>query len=239
MGSSSGFDIERNLAGAVRSYGYPEDRAIPLSVLRDATGYTALSNATTPEIAAMNTNFEVVKWDHGDTAANTVEFEFQMGREFAELQDHIQIRVPVRKVDSGGDENADLCLQAQIFAFEPGSLSDPAVQLSTGTVPGVVAGETTAITLTTVAKCLLPACNTSAANSNLTGWVTGILDIGERLRAEGKRIKAGAVVKIVIGPDDTVGSSDMDVEMGPPVLTVQRHANPDTAGFRPDSDKNR
>lgn len=227
------FDFERSADGKFRAGGFPEDVMITLGQLRDSTGYTALSNSTTPEIAAMNTNFDVIKWDHGDTSAHTVEFEFQMSRAFAELQDFLQVRVPIRKVDTV-DENADLCLQAQIFAFEPGTLSDPSVQLSTGTVPVAVAGETTAITLTTVAKSLLPACNASSSNSTLVGWVTVVLDIGERLRAEGKRIKAGAIVKIVIGPDDTVGATDMDVEAGPPVLTVRRHANPEGTGFRPD-----
>ena len=234
MGTSAQ-DIERVADGKQRGFGFPEDLMIPLGALRDSTGYTPLSNATTPEITAMNTNFDVVKWDHGDTAAHTFEFEFQMTRAFAELQDFLKVRVPVRKVDTS-DENPDLCLQAQIFAFEPGAMSDPSVQSASGTAPTVVAGETTAITLTTVAKSLLPAADTTATNANLVGWATAVLDIGERLRAERKRIRAGAIVKIVIGPDDTVGTTDMDVEAGPVTVTVRRHLSPEGTGFRPDTE---
>jgi hypothetical protein len=214
--------IESVIEDSDVNLGYRADMPIPLAALMNASG-EPLSASTSPEIEAIATSMYGIKWDHGDTAATTMEFTITVPGEWAQDEDDLIIVLPIRKVDSA-DENADLCFQAQIFAFKAGLLSDPSVA-SGGTPPTLTAGESSLVTLTTPAKSLLHGVNASSANSNLLGFGLLELDIGARLAAEGKTIKAGATLRIVIGPDDTVGATDMDVECMPPVVRFRRHAN--------------
>ncbi len=222
----SAFDIERALKGSMANEGYNDQPLMTLGWL-DAS-LAPLSTSTAPEILAHNTNNIVLKWDHGDTAANYIQVPFSMPDNFAAEQDELIVIVAARKVDSGGDENADLALQAQIYAQKPGQLDNPDEQDITATVPTqTTAPASSVVSLTTPAKALLAACDTSAATSNGTGWHEYEINIGRRLRDEGLEIPRGAICNLRIGPDDTVGSSNMDVEIGIPRLVLRRHARSD------------
>ncbi|MCC6996650.1 MAG: hypothetical protein IT370_18710 [Deltaproteobacteria bacterium] len=163
----------------------------------------------------------MLKWDHNDATTDFLLLSGLMPRQFAELLDDLAIVCVARKVDATADENADLCLQAQVRWFQPGTLDRPDVQSASDTAPTLTAGDSALGALTTPAKALL--AGTLGANSNLTGFGTYVIDIGERLRAEEARIEAGSVLQIEFGPDDTPGTTDMDIEIAPPILCLRRH----------------
>lgn len=222
---SGSFDIERAAMGAIPREGFNDQPIIPLGFF-DAS-LAPLSTSTAPEILAHQTNNIVLKYDHGDGSSNYIQVPFTMPDTYAEEQDELIVIVPARKVDSGGDENADLALQAQIYWQKPGQVNTPNQQDATATAPTQTTAPGTQGSLSTPAKALLAAANTSAATSNGTGWHEYVINIGRRLRIENLTIPRGAICNLRIGPNETVGSSDMDVEIGIPRLAIRRYVRSD------------
>mgnify|MGYP000258103911 CR=1 FL=1 len=223
---SGSFDFERSARSALPNEGF-NDQPLTILGMFDAS-LAALSTSTAPEILATVTNGIVLKWDHGDTASSYIQIPFTIPDWYVQESDYIVLIVPARKVDSGGDENTDLCLQAQLYWQKPGQLNTPDQQSATATAPvAKTTGDTSQKSLTTPAKALMAGANTSAATSNTTGWFEYEINLGVRLHAEGKEISRGSLCNLRLGPNETVGSSDMDVEIGIPRLAIRRHARSD------------
>lgn len=183
--------------------------SIPLMLNAAGVGTGPLTASTAPEIIAWATDLQAIKWDHGDGSTATVRWSFRMPFDYDPLAkskagqtDDIFIKIHARKLDASSDENADLALQAQ------------ATWITAGT-------DTDNNQLTTAASATLAASNSSTAPDGMAEYT---LNIGTRLRAESKRIDAGDIVTIAIGPNETVGSGDMDVEMLTPTLIYRRHS---------------
>jgi len=207
MGGASQLNIEDVLDRSVKGNGRRGD--IPLFNGAARTGILNLTGSTTPAIVAVDTNDDAIQWVFNDTASTVAAWSFRMPGDYARtgksrqgVTDDIVVKAVARKVDSSTDENATLNLQAQVYWSTPGT-------------------DTTNNSLTTPAKALLAA---STTGSGLTGFAEYTLDIGARLRAESKSIKPGDKVRIVIGPDATVGTTNMTMQVQCANVTYRKHA---------------
>lgn len=198
---------------------------LPLGSWRDKSGLT-LTATTEPDLIAMATSSEGMKWDHGGAATDYAACTFTMPFEFepAAVPNYdMKLVVVARKLDAAADENADLALQATLGWFTPGVVSNPRQTSVTATAPTLTTAAGSIQTLTTPAKALMATAVIAAANTAATGFARYELDLGARLRAESKALLAGDIVTIKLGPDDTVGATDMDLEIiGAPILLFRR-----------------
>lgn len=182
---------------------------IPLMLNAAGVGTGPLTASTAPEIIAWATDFNAIKWDHGDAATALVKWKFRMPFDYDPLardqngnQDDIFIKVHARKLDTDDTENATLALWCS--------------------PQWITAGTDTALNaLTTPAAATLAAANASTAPAGMAEYT---LNIGTRLRAEDKRIDAGDYIIIAIGPSATVGATDLDLEMLEPTLFYRKHS---------------
>jgi len=198
---------------------------IPLTLgsWRDKSGLTGTAS-TEPDIVSMAGVYGM-KWDNGGTTTDHATATFTMPFEFspqAVPQQDIKLSVVARKLDAASDENANLALQASLSWFTPGEVDNPRQNDTTATAPVEVTAAGTATSLTTPAAVLLAAATVASVNTAAGGFHRYELDLGARLRAEGKAIKAGDIVHITLAPNETVGSSDMDLEIaGAPLLILR------------------
>lgn len=177
--------------------GYRQHIQIPLSDWTLGTG-AVLTTGTTPALAAVATNANLIKWVFGDDAADVIQYQFAAPRQWAVDKNDLVLRVWARKKDAAADENADLKIQCQMYWH---SLQ----QTSGGTATAAALSS-----LTTPAKALLAASSTGA---DLSSFALYELDLGARLTAESKTIAVGDNVRLVVGPNEQVGSTDMVMEV--------------------------
>lgn len=225
-GDGSPLNIEQAMQTSEPDHGYAEDLLLPLGSWRDKSGLT-LTASTEPDVSAVNGQLGL-KWDHGGAASDFALCDFTMPLQFAENQDRLKLVVAARKLDAAADENADLMIQAQVLWSSPGKVNKPSETNAAAAVPTQSVAPSpleTLNTLTTPAKALLAAAVINSGDPGNEGIFEYELDIGARLRAEGKRINAGDRVEIRFGPNETVGSADMDLETSIPILRIVRHAS--------------
>lgn len=182
--------------------GYAADVPFGPGDLLNAAGIH-LTSATTPDVLLVSSAHVAAKWDHGDLVTDVALLAFVMPQHYAEDRKGLQIIVRARKVDADDVENPDLKLMAQVRWTNPGAAE--VVQ-----------------SLTTAATALMSA---AVAGVTTAGFADYTLDIGARLRAESKTIKAGASVTIEIGPHETVGTTDIDLQVIGGVIRMLRHVN--------------
>ncbi len=173
---------------AVPDRGVRDDFWFDLEGWRDASG-DVITGSTTPERITLDTDLFAIKWDHGDTATNTIRRQGRVPGRYGQQVRDLKVICTVRKKDSA-DENTDLKMQATL------SYTD------------ATTGER--VTLTTAATTTIPSTAVGTAMSN---FIDVEIDLGARLRAEGKTMKCGQAFVVIVGPNETVGSSDMDLEL--------------------------
>lgn len=181
--------------------GYVDDISFGLGDLVDGGSGYRLDNTTTP-LANLDHTTGVVEWVAAAGATAVAMWSKPLPDNWAEAtvgKQALQVVCRVRKKDSGADENATLKLQAQIYWANPGEAQQ---------------------SLTTKASVTLPAASAGATTASISEV---ILDIGARLNAESKVIKRGALVSIVIGPDTTVGTVDMKLQLFGGRIRYRRH----------------
>jgi len=189
--------------------GYREDLIIPLPSGWTTAAGGQIVSGTTPGIVTADTHYTAISWDAGEGAAAHVERQFLMPRQWAEDQDDLVLLAWAKKIDAAADENPDLALQAQIRWIGP---NDDEEQI-----------------LTTPALATLAAASASGAVKDYDRYT---LDLGARLKAENKQIEAGSLCLLMLGPDDTVGSTDMTLNLLATLLGIRRHA-----GYRRRADR--
>lgn len=205
-----------------------EDQFVPLGAWRDKSGLT-LTATTEPDLIVMGTSFYGMKWDHGGTTTDIARLNFIMPMHFAEAeglpQYDIKLICVARKLDpsaTGSDENTNLCLESQLNWFSPAILNDQRGRLVTDTAPTISTAATASKSLTTPARALLATATLAADNTGVAGFARYELDLGARIRAEGKALYAGDVCSLALYPHEAVGGTDMDLEVLPPVLRIRR-----------------
>jgi hypothetical protein len=203
-----------------------EDVLLPLNCWTEKSGLP-LSATTEPDLVVMATSYYGLKWDHGGAATDKARLQFVMPMHFGGPESlpkyDFKLIVSARKLDAASDENADLALAAGLSWFTPGVLSNPLGHASTVPTLSTAAGSSNS--LTTAALATLATAVIAADNSAVTGFATYELDLGYRIRAESKEIKAGDIVSLSLYPHETVGSADMDLEVLCPMLRLRRCIN--------------
>ncbi|NBW16279.1 MAG: hypothetical protein EBR82_50695 [Caulobacteraceae bacterium] len=184
------------------------ERVLALPIESSRVGLAPISGSTTPETVAIETNQVAAKWDHGDGTSHILSWQFPMPFDYnpyaygasptsgSMVQQNLYLKADMRKIDSA-DENADLAYTCKIYFRSTGD-----ADLSTNTT---VISQTLSATL-------------AAASTNLDGFITYTWDIGAALRTDSLRIDPGDILRICIAPHETVGTTDMDVELTDAVL---------------------
>jgi len=193
---SSPLHLEMAVNNAEWINGWRQDIPIPLSDWTLGTG-AVLTTGTTPRLSAVATNVNDIVWIFSAVATDVIQYQFTVPRQWAIDKNDLVLRVWARKKDSSSDENATLNIQCQMYWS---SLQ----QTSGGTASAAALSS-----LTTPAKALLAASSTGA---DLSSFALYELDLGARLTAESKAISVGDNVRLVFGPDATVGTTDMTLE---------------------------
>jgi len=202
MPGTSRLTLEQTIQSSVPSKNGIE-RVLGLPIESSRVGLAGISGSTAPETVAIETNQIAAKWDHGDGTSAILHWQFPMPADYnpaaygvsptsgSMVQQNLYLKADIRKIDSA-DENADLAYTCKIYFRTTGD-----ADLSTNTT---VISQTLSGTL-------------AAASTNLDGFATYTWDIGAALRADSLQIDPGDIVRICIAPHETVGTTDMDVEM--------------------------
>lgn len=181
--------------------GVREDFDIPLGAWRLGTLAT-ITTATEPLYAATLTSYRVISYTAAGAAANNIAYSGTVPRDFVSTATkYLKLRIAARKVDSGADENPDLGLTCNLIWMTPTS--------------------TSLLSLTTPASSGVLAAATDGTTANFA-WYT--FDLGARLAAESKTLSPGDLFRLSVAPDDTVGTTDMTLQIAGTHLVWERHA---------------
>ena len=203
---SSPLHLEMAVNTAEWLNGWRQDIPIPLSDWTLGTG-AVLTTGTTPRLASVATNANMLVWAFGDDAADPIQFQFVAPRQWDTTKNDLVLRVWARKKDAASDENADLNIQCQMYWYTLPQTSG-------------AAGAAALSSLTTPATALLAASSTGA---DLTSFALYELDLGARLAAESKTVAVGDMVRLVLGPNEQVGTTDMNMEVLAIALRTRHH----------------
>lgn len=186
--------------------GWRQDIPIPLSDWTLGTG-AVLTTGTTPRLASVATNANMLVWAFGDDAADPIQFQFVAPRQWDTTKNDLVLRVWARKKDAASDENANLNIQCQMYWYTLPQTSG-------------AAGAAALSSLTTPATAELAASSTGA---DLSSFALYELDLGARLAAESKTVAVGDMVRLVLGPNEQVGTTDMNMEVLAIALRTRHH----------------
>ncbi len=206
-GDSIEFDTLTSHAGI----GFPGDIQFPLSNFQLATGLI-LTGATTPAAVNLLTNEHVIQWAANAAVTVLAAIKFTMpfdyaykpnypGRATATVDtaaagdDFLKFYGVFRRQRAAADSATDFTPRATVFWWTPGT--DTTIRSLTTNAVAEQASTTTGLASGTAYLPTITADNTA----DLTGFYPMVMDIGKRLRAEGKRIFPGDQVRILVGPD--------------------------------------
>lgn len=152
---------------------------------------TTLNVSSTPALAAVDVEWNAIRWAFDATTGITAERQIRLPSDFLAITaggaGQLKLRVRAQKVDGSADENADLCLEVQIVWRAEGDTADK--------------------TLTTpVRSAALPAAVAAADWDTFTNLE---FDIGAQILAEGKTLNPGDYLMFKLRPHETVGTTDM------------------------------
>jgi len=198
--------FEGSASNSEPNVGIPEDLLLPLANFR-TTANASLTSATTPSTQPLNANMFVIDWAFGATAGTRCNIAGRMPGQYA--QDKYAFRLLIRgaKYDAdAADENNDLKFRATLYWFN---------STATGVQSQVVDSEV-------VTAAAIPI---DLSDITLFDWQVYDLDFGAALLAAGKQIKANDSFVLHIGPNGTVGSSNMHLVMMDACIRWRRHAS--------------
>lgn len=198
--------FEGSASNSEPSCGIPEDWPIPLNVLRTSANLT-LTAATTPLITALGTNMRVIDWIFSAGAGNYLTYETAVPGQYAQDRYSLKLLLRGAKYDADqADENTDLKFRCVMYWFN---------SINTG------------MQNITVDSAVISAATIPADLTDITqfDWQTYTIDIGAALEAAGKQLKAGDSVSFHIGPNETVGATNMHLVMMDARIRWRRHAS--------------
>lgn len=195
-------NLENSTNMSVANLGYADEVPIALEMWRayNSTRNAPISGVTTPTLEKIMSTRDVINFAAAATASTPIEFDWNVPEWYAESQKALQLIVRARKYDTGGDENA-LSFNLTV-----------SWQNTTETIQ----------TLTTIPTAVIATAQTAATAA---GFADYTLDIGARLRAESKIIKAGGWVHFSLAPSTTVGTSDQALQVIATKLRLKRHSS--------------
>ena len=195
------------------------NKCLPITDWKTAADLS-LTASTSPRLELLSSVITVMTWIFSDAAANAGAIQFTMPNEWAgdSAKQRLKLWVPARKLDAGADENATLKLQCRMFWVNPPAATSTSRRSAS---PSTSTYDATHTALTTAPSQIIAA----AANHSATaGFIDYEFDLGARLIAESKQILPGATVKLWLGPDTTVGTTDMKLQVMTPRLIIAEHS---------------
>lgn len=229
---ASGHNIETAIKESARADSYPEDIVIPLTAwVTAAMALPGTATNPTPHYVAFGA-LRLLRWQQDSgTAVNMLRTMVALPGCYDETVDRIELLAALRKFDPlGVDENPDLKMQARMQYQRLGEVNP---RLGNTTVPGAadLLGEPWASAKTTTAERTLAAArNTSEFRwyafdlSFNGGQASGPRDIASGNPVQDERLRPGDMVQLELYPHETVGTSDMVVDMCATILRIWRHA---------------
>lgn len=226
------FEAEAERSEPVK--GVRRDRNINIFSELTSSAGVALNTtaAATPFKAVTNTSIPIVRWRQDAAATDFALWSGTVPGEYSTFVDDLCLDLLLRKNDSSTDENADLAMQVMARWWTPG-VADPTI--AAATVPVPTAGDAALVALPAVVKRTLAA----PVNATVAGfaWHRFDLSLGvargltDALR-EGARIAPLDQLILEIGPDDTVGTTNMTVDLAGAFLRWRTGFNLNTRASR-------
>jgi len=200
--------FEGSLENSIPRAGYRQDDYpyVPPVVLWRGANAIELGTGTIPNTqvaGGMAAGGAIVKWDHDEGGTNhPIQTSFLLDEHFAAEQFDMLCHIWARKVDTA-DENPDLALVLFMQWVDndgnAGSLSDL----------GVAALQTPAVS--------------SVGATGSAPFERLEIDIGAALRDANAILPRGVMMEVLIYPHETVGTTDMDLEVRAVKFRSRRH----------------
>lgn len=216
-------ETEPGLRGSKPNGGYLDDKIIPLNDWRTTTGVVLTATAAaTPYRAVVSTSLVPITWRQDAAATDLIRTEFPVPGFYDPLVDELQLIAVMRKFDTDDTENPTLNMQAVLKFMTNGQVDPTIAAAATPTAPaagldGVPAGSLlgdTALTAISAVKRRL-----KAATNALSGYAAYSFN----LNASALQPLDTAIIEF--GPDATVGTTDMKVELIATMLRWTRSAS--------------
>ncbi|HZW08007.1 MAG TPA: hypothetical protein VFF65_12865 [Phycisphaerales bacterium] len=205
--------VEDSLANSKPQLGYAEDFAIPLTACRLLNGANLGSTAGAPPYFAQPDNvsfplLHVIQWRQDADATNRVVFNFKVPGQYNPASDKLLVIASLRKADADNvDENPDLSFQVDMNWHRPG-WCDPAA--AAGAVPTFkrLSGGTFALAAPVTRRFAYIVIPT------VKDWLDYQFNLNKGLgRSATQTIQPHDELAISIGPNETVGDTNMTVDM--------------------------
>jgi hypothetical protein len=211
--------LESAILNSTPDVGYPDVTPFPIRDWVKDTDSTVLTNASTPAAALITADHDVLQWALSAAVTVQATLQFDMPDTYAylcsnpgraastvdtsaTLDDQLFLQCAVRRAIAGTDVVA-WAARLMVSWFTPGTSTSPTV-------------------LTTGATVVVPTVD-GDNTANVSGFSRVSFDIGARLRAEGKRILPGDVVRLFLGPDAVNANSVLQIASTS--LRFRRHAS--------------
>lgn len=229
--------LEPTIHNAVNNGGYVEDFPIPLSVWRDKNfASIGTSAGATPYMALTHTNLPVITWRQDAAATDLIRLSWQVPGSYDPTVDQLYFIATLRKNDSSTDENATLAMQIQMRQFMPGNVNPALAATTVPATTNLVAGETALTAMDAVVKRTLPAPSQLISQFLMTQFDLGAdrrnTALSRDTITDPLRIKPLDVLSIEFGPDATVGTTDMLIEMAGSFFRLVRNVSISHRGRR-------
>jgi hypothetical protein len=187
--------------------GWRQDIPIPLSDWTLGTG-AVLTTGTTPRLSAVATNANMLVWAFNDDAADPIQFQFVSPRQWDTTKNDLVLRVWARKKDAASGR------ERQPQHPVPDVLVHPAPDQRRRRRGSSLQPDHARDGAELAA---------SSTGADLSSFALYELDLGARLAAESKTVAVGDMVRLVLGPNEQVGTTDMNMEVLAIALRTRHH----------------
>jgi len=210
--SAPGLEVafEPMVKGGYSNGGFPVDRPIPLGDWRTATeAALGTSAGATPYRALIGTSIPAILWRQDAAATDLIRTSLIVPGQYDPNVDDLRLIALIRKDDTDDTENATLNMQCVSRILTPGQANPALAATTTPAAPSALVGFTptlvgdTALTSATAVKRRLAA----AATTDMSNIIAYEFNLGNQ------GIKPCDVLVLELGPDATVGTTDLKVEL--------------------------
>lgn len=213
-------NIEHIIANSSNADSFISDQVIPLGDWRTTTNAVPTETAAaTPFWAAISTK-RFLRWRQDAAAANLLRLVTNVPGEYDPDRDMLQVLLSLRKWDSASaDENTDLQMVVSLIAHQTGEVNPNLAETDVPSAADMIDGGTTLITAGRART--LPA----ASSAFMFRWFAFNFSLGTTGRVTpAQRLRPGDSIQIIVNPHETVGTTDMTVDMDGSILRWRRQA---------------
>jgi hypothetical protein len=195
--------IESTIANALRTSGVPRSIHLSTAVARNASGLPltdATASSPTAPVLGINAATDPLAWLQSGAETDYASWTFPVPEGWPEDPTKVfaVIQVWAKCVDTA-TENSDLRLLAKINRVRAGAVT----AMATGALSSIVGA--------------------NVSTGYVSGFVEYTIDVGARVRAEKLTFAPGDAVQVQVGPNETVGTTNMVLAVAQSRLLYKEH----------------